>query len=63
MLPAEHSDSRMTRYEHKREFSGAMEELSGKVQNAMTHAVSLVRVDVAVVERHCSTIDANAATL
>ena len=38
-----------------------MEELSGKVQKASTHAGS-VGVDIAVVERDCASVDVDATT-
>ena len=38
-----------------------MEELPGKVQKASTHAGS-VRVDIAVVERDCATVDVDATS-
>ena len=39
-----------------------MEELSGKVQKASTH-VSIVGVDIAIVERDCATIDVDTASV
>ena len=39
-----------------------MEELSGKVQKAITH-VSFVGIDIAVVERDCATVDADATSV
>ena len=41
---------------------GAMEELSGKVQKASTHAGS-VGVDIAVVERDCTAVDVDATSV
>ena len=41
---------------------GAMEELSGRVQKASTHAGS-VGVDIAVVEGDCATVDADATSV
>ena len=39
-----------------------MEELSGKVQKASTH-IGSVGVDIAVVERDCATVDADATSV
>ncbi len=62
-LPVERSDSHMTRYEHKRQSNGAMEEPSRKVQNAMTHAAGCILVDVAVVEVDGAAGDVDASSL
>ena len=39
-----------------------MEELSGRVQKASTY-VGSVGVDIAIVERHCASVDANATSI
>ena len=49
------------RNERLRHFNGAMEELSGKVQKASTHAGS-VGVDAAASERNCATPDVDATS-
>ena len=41
---------------------GAMEEVSGRVQKASTHAGS-VGVDIAIVERHCASVDVDATSI